>query len=239
MKTITSTSKLRGVLSLMFGGALAFALMSQPASADTLHGYCFGTACPDNGTNSETTVNPPSFTFSGSGQDVTGVLYLDFLVPVGDGAAPSSISVTGATAGTASLVNSTPWTTGQLDSYLGISGSPTNSIGGYTAGNVNSDGFYVFQVDLGTQTLGGTSDPSAGPEETVTGGLPLDSYIVAFLDTNDVNRKGVDVFSATANSGAIFVDGPPKVTPEPSSLALLGTGALGFAGVLRRKFRRS
>ena len=32
---------------------------------------------------------------------------------------------------------------------------------------------------------------------------------------------------------------PTAVTPEPSSLALLGTGVLGLAGVVRRQFRRS
>ncbi len=41
------------------------------------------------------------------------------------------------------------------------------------------------------------------------------------------------------NGGApqAFIGKAPTVTPEPSSLALLGTSVLGAAGVLRRKFR--
>jgi hypothetical protein len=34
-------------------------------------------------------------------------------------------------------------------------------------------------------------------------------------------------------------DCTPSPTPEPSSIALLGTGILGIAGVLRRRFRLS
>lgn len=216
-----------------FAAVLAFALMGQTASADTLHGFCWGGAtCADNGTNTPTNVDPPKFGFNGSGGDVTGDLDLVFLVPVGSGVQPASIGVGGTVSGTANFVGI--WTTGQLDSFLGISASPTNPIGAYSAGNISNDGFFVYSVDLGTQTLGGNSDPSTGPEETTTISLPTDSYVVGFL-----NIPGDRKWSATANSGAIFEDGTPTPpVPEPSSLMLLGTGALGLAGVVRRRFGR-
>lgn len=41
------------------------------------------------------------------------------------------------------------------------------------------------------------------------------------------SRTEIEIASATV---------APAATPEPSSLALLGTGVLGFAGVLRKRF---
>jgi len=40
----------------------------------------------------------------------------------------------------------------------------------------------------------------------------------------------------TGNVGATTLTPPPPPTPEPSSLILLGTGVLGAAGMLRRRF---
>ncbi len=51
--------------------------------------------------------------------------------------------------------------------------------------------------------------------------------------TFSTQDSGPVTFSATA-----IADAPPTV-PEPSSLALLGTGAFGLAGVLSRKLRRA
>ena len=90
----------------------------------TLHGFCSLTAtCTDNGTNTPTGVNPPQFAFAASGGAATGTLLIDILAV--NAAAPGPFTITGALSGTASLFSSTPWTSGQLDSYLGISASPT------------------------------------------------------------------------------------------------------------------
>jgi PEP-CTERM motif len=211
-------------------GVLALTVTSTTALADPLHGFCWGgTTCSDNGTNTPTSANPPKFGFNASGKDATGDFVIDFLIPDNVAMKPASIGVTGSVAGTATLFNNTAWTSGQLDSYLGISASPANPIGAFGAGGIS--GYFVYQLNLGTQTLGGNSDPLTGPQETVTGGLPLDSYIVGFLDIPGDAR-----WSATANSGAILeTSPPPSAVPEPSSLLLFGTGIIGAATMLRRR----
>lgn len=61
---------------------------------------------------------------------------------------------------------------------------------------------------------------------------------VIYLSSDLYGPGGTGVIGATA--GTIkYPPPPPTVTPEPSSLALLGSGVLGLAGVVRRKFRRS
>ena len=57
-----------------------------------------------------------------------------------------------------------------------------------------------------------------------------DTQAIFTFSTQD---SGPVTFSATA-----IADAPPAV-PEPSSLALFGTGAFGIAGVLSRKLRRA
>lgn len=228
--------KLQHVAALLIGGALTLTVMNQTASADTLHGFCWGgSTCTDNGTNTPTSINPPKFGFNGSGGDVTGVFVIDFLIPDNVATKPVSIGVTGTVPGTATLFSITPWTSGKLDSYLGISASPNNPIGAFGAGGVT--GYFVYQLNLGTQTLGGNSDPSTGPEESTSLGLPLDSYIVGFLNTAAAGTPAN--WSATANSGAILETGdptpPPPSIPEPSSLLLFGTGLTAAAGLARRR----
>lgn len=213
---------LAALLPAAIGGALCLAMLAAPASAgvvdDPLHGYCSpaATQCIDNGTNSPTTNIPPkNFGFTVSPGPATGDLMLDILVPDNKGpiSSPSSFTITGTLPGTANLFSSAPWTSGMLDAYLGISASPANPIGAYLPSTQALDpgatGFLVYDVNLGSTTLQGPSNPNVSPLENISAGtLPLASYIVGFL--NEGTSSAPD-WVATANSGAIFATPAPVI----------------------------
>jgi hypothetical protein len=220
-------------------GGLFLALFSAPAAA-SLYGYCSQLSydCAANGSFRGTVFNPPIyFGFTSSSGPSSGDLFIDLLVPdkfdtPSGSVIPSNLNIvlTGTRSGTATLFSPSPWTSGDLDTHLGISATPTNPIGPYLSATLTmqrmATGFYVYQADLGTTTLQGTSNPRVSPLENISSGpLPGSGYyVVAFLNEGTATNPN---FQATANDGAILV-------PEPASLLLLGTGFLAL-GVSRRR----
>ena len=217
------------------------------AHAATLHG-CVADNCTENAYGVVSIASPslPNFEFTSSSSSGTqGTLFIDILVPdnvVGGNALNFSIKDGSSSPVKASLFEPTAWTSGNLASYLNISASPTNPIGNYDSLSGRTgpvSGFYVYQADLGTNTLAKNSTPNGSPQLSLIGSLPEDSYLLAFLETTITSKKGktTESYSATANSGAIFEDTPLPATPLPAALPLFasGLGALGLLGWRRKR----
>jgi PEP-CTERM motif len=231
--------------------ALAALAYAVPASAqvtpldDPLHGFC-AAGCIDNGTNTPITSNPPvNWGFTVSPGPQTGTLFLDILVPNTAPVNPANtVTVTGSTVpgGSAnfSLVSTTAWTSGDLASYLNLTGSsPNNPIGAYLPSTQvflpGATGFFVLQASVGTQTLNGPSGPFVPTFSLNRGAQGM--YIVGFLDTLD---PGI---IATANSGALFETGsgntinPTSAVPEPATWGMMLLGFIGLAFAFRQRRR--
>jgi hypothetical protein len=217
--------------------AIALALTGAPVQADSLHGFC-STASDC----SATTINGnPVIQFNGSGQfgfydaggPATGTDIVVFLSPTNLG---SSITVnetnTGSSTGTASLVAG-EWTSGKLDTFLGLSSNPENpfdNYGGPSGIDSSATGFFVYELNLGTETLQDQAKDSSNPLFTISGGLGAGDFVLDFLCNSDC--------IGTPNSEALDSAGPntPPSVPEPSSLSMLGLGVLGLLGFARKRF---
>ena len=101
----------------------------------------------------------------------------------------------------------------------------------------NSAFFTIGSLSVVVESLVENSEIING--QTVMGFSGMASLSAAGFANTQANftfstqDSGPVTFSATA-----LADAPPAV-PEPSSLALFGTGAFGLAGVLSRKLRRA
>jgi hypothetical protein len=76
--------------------------------------------------------------------------------------------------------------------------------------------------------LGGIHGETLTPTNTVDLGAGSHTIQIFYADQDEVAAS------------LVFEDNgvPVNVTPEPGSLALLGTGVLGIAGTVRRRMKR-
>lgn len=87
-------------------------------------------------------------------------------------------------------------------------------------------------------TFTGTGLINAGGETITTNATGPIAYGNLLLNVPTSTFSGLGTIPVSL-TGIITQAPPPSAVPEPSSIALLGTGVFALAGVARRKFRRA
>jgi hypothetical protein len=123
------------------------------------------------------------------------------------------------TAGSGSSLQGTQWTYESIGGHM----PEINFVTPTTATPLFSAGFNIGQIELVSLNGVDIFIHSSCCTDTADLGLPFD--------------PGPGTYSNSLGDTLVITDQPPAPpVPEPSSLMLFGSGAIGIAGVIRRKY---
>ncbi len=230
---------MRGMKWYALAGVVCLAASSQASRADTLNFINSTGTTVDAGSKTEAAQNvyvyPYNFSVNGSSTN-TQLMCISFDDHVVNG---ESWNVNVDSIAQAAGGNSTVQTALEMDAWLFSQITPSSSSTEIT--NVQMAAWVISDLTVANSTY----DPYyTGSNETAINNLLSEAYSNATPgDLSNYNNFQVYVPTSWDSSEGVpqtFLGmTPPAATPEPGSLALLGTGLLGMGSMFRRKMRKA